>query len=134
MYLKRGDRLTLEPRFYGISADQIDDVIWDNDSGWYETEPGTDEWAYDPERSILDLSYNSTAPYKAELTVKSNAEGEDYVYCLVKLVGEEDYNWDVSLSIYIKNSSATVSQAPSVPKYAVTKDRHLRKHSPLVLK
>ena len=133
LYLKRGDRLTLEPRFYGISADQIEYVIWNNDSGWYETEPGTDDWAYDPERCILDLSYNSAAPYKAELTVKSNAEGEDYVYCLVKLVGEEGYG-SASFAIYIKNGSATVSHAPSVPKYTATKDRHLRKHSPLILK
>ena len=133
LYLKRGDRLTLEPRFYGISADQIEDVIWDNESGWYETEPGTDDWAYDPERSILDLSYNSAAPYKAELTVKGNAEGEDYVYCLVKLVGEEGYR-EASFSICIKNGTVTVSHAPSVPKYTATKDRHLRKHSPLILK
>ena len=133
LYLNRGDRLTLEPRFYGISADQIEDVMWYDDSGWYEV-PGTDEWEYDPERSILNLSYNSAAPYKAEITVKDNAEGEGHVSCWVKLVGEEDYNWDVSLSIYLKNSSATVSHAPSVPKYTATKDRPLRKHSPLILK
>lgn len=133
LYLKRGDRLTLEPRFYGISADQIEDVMWYDDSGWYEV-PGTDEWEYDPERSILNLSYNSAAPYKAEITVKDNAEGEGHVSCWVKLVGEEDYNWDVSLSIYLKNSSATVSHAPSVPKYTATKDRPLSKHSPLILK
>ena len=133
LYLNRGDRLILEPRFYGISADQIEDVMWYDDSGWYEV-PGTDEWEYDPERSILNLSYNSAAPYKAEITVKDNAEGEGHVSCWVKLVGEEDYNWDVSLSIYLKNSSATVSHAPSVPKYTATKNRHLRKHSPLILK
>lgn len=127
LYLNRGDRLTLEPRFYGISANQIEDVMWYDDSGWYEV-PGTDEWEYDPERSILNLSYNSAAPYKAEITVKDNAEGEGHVSCWVKLVGEEDYNWDVSLSIYLKNSSATVSHAPSVPKYTATKNRHLSKY------
>ena len=133
LYLKSGDKLILEPRFYGISVDQIEEVEWYTDSGWYEIS-GTEEWGFDSELCILDLTYDSEAPYKAELTVKNNAEGEDRVYYWIKLAGVDDYYPEVSFGLYIRNTSATVSYAPSVLQNAATMDRNLRRLSPLVYK